>query len=169
MTAQWWLGFHVSCPTLFMAVLWAACSWINPQSIDWAHYKGPRRSEKGVKNGIFPLEEVHFHLNEGGSLKRVVFRARMCEMCWFCSRRLLGTARSAACSRVISAGPLIYTPPSSVAFFVATYSPDNLALFFCFSWCTFMLSCVHLCNVQRNGFLPLKGAKDYEKERIDSR
>lgn len=41
---------------------------------------------------LFPLEEVHFQLNEGGSPKRVVFRPCMCEMCWPCSRRLLGAA-----------------------------------------------------------------------------
>lgn len=93
MTAQWWLGFHVSWPTLFMAVLWAACSWINPQSIDWAHYRSPSGSERErgreLKMALFPLEEVHFHLNEGGSPERVVSRPCACETRWLCSRRLL--------------------------------------------------------------------------------
>lgn len=48
---------------------------------------------------LFPLEEVHFHLNEGGSPKRVVFRPCMCEMCWPCSRRLLGAAPPACPAR----------------------------------------------------------------------
>lgn len=41
---------------------------------------------------LFPLEEAHFHLNEGGSPKRVVSRPCVCEMCWLRSRRLLDIA-----------------------------------------------------------------------------
>lgn len=41
---------------------------------------------------LFPLEEVHFHLNEGGSPKRVVSRPCVCEMCWLSSSRVFCTA-----------------------------------------------------------------------------
>lgn len=58
--------------------LWLCCgpSWIDPQSIDWAYYWRPTRSERrGLKMALFPLEEVHFHLNEGGSPQASCFLA----------------------------------------------------------------------------------------------
>lgn len=71
---------------------------------------------------LFLLEEVHFHLNEGRSPKRVVSRLCACEMCWQCSMRL-SLHISALCFRVISAESLICTIPSFLSHCLLIFVP----------------------------------------------
>lgn len=68
------------------------CLQLNRPTVHWLGilWEADSKREGGeLKMALFPLEEVHFHLNEGGSPKRVVSRPCACKVCWLCSSRLL--------------------------------------------------------------------------------
>lgn len=67
------------------------CLQLNRPTVHWLGILWEADSKRGgeLKMALFPLEEVHFHLNEGGSPKRVVSRPCACKVCWLCSSRLL--------------------------------------------------------------------------------
>lgn len=99
------------------------CLQLNRPTVHWlGTLQGTDSSRgRGLKMALFPLEEVHFHLNEGGSPKRVVSRPCVWEMCWLWSKRLL-CAAPLPCSRVIFTEPPIYTHQPFLVFLVTACS-----------------------------------------------
>lgn len=71
------------------------CLQLNRPTVHWLGilWEAGSKREGELKMALFPLEEVHFHLNEGRSPKRVVSRPCVCKVCWLCSSRLLCTTR----------------------------------------------------------------------------
>jgi len=63
------------------------CLQLNRPTVHWLGTlweQEPERRE--LKMALFPLQESHFHLNEGWSPKRVVSKPSVFEMCWLRSK-----------------------------------------------------------------------------------
>lgn len=85
---------RVSCELPYIIYVSAVgCLQLNKPTVHWLGtlQEAMSQREGELKMALYSPDEVHFHPNEGGSPKRVVFRPCMFEMCWLCSRRLLGT------------------------------------------------------------------------------
>lgn len=97
------------------------CLQLNKPTVHWL---GTLQREGELKMALFPLEEVHFHLNEGGSPKCVVLRPLHV---WnvLTSFQEASWHPSTPCSRVISTETLIYTCHQFTGVFAAA----------CLPWC----------------------------------